>query len=339
MNPALVNVWRGNAIENHHGGAAAVVDVNGRVIWSIGDIQRPVFPRSTAKLLQALLLFDPQLTRKHTISRNEMALACSSHIGEPMHVEAVHNWLERLNLTTDDLELGADWPASEPERLARIRAGLEPDKACHCCSGNHCVFLTSALAYGDPTHNYRLYAHPAQRRWFDLLSTMTGLKAMQLPWGYDGCGIPTLALPLQRLAWGCARMAAPDNLEPTLAEGARELCRAILENPTMFGGSGELPTMAARLAEEELIVKNGADGVYVGILPRLGYGLALKVDSGDANAARVVLGAVLEKIAAIDVGSWNSLSDYFRPDVLNSRGEVVGRIEASSAWDQGVLRF
>ncbi|MDO6461965.1 asparaginase [Granulosicoccaceae sp. 1_MG-2023] len=339
MNPVLVNVWRGNAIENHHSGAAAVVDVNGRVIWSIGDIQRPVFPRSTAKLMQALTLFDPKVRKKFDTPRTELAVACSSHIGETMHIEAVGRWLDRIGLSEDDLELGAAWPASEPERIERIRSGLSPEKVCHCCSGNHCVFLTSALAYGDPTHNYRLYAHPSQRRWFDLLSGLTGLKALQLPWGYDGCGIPTLALPLQRLAWAHARLADPSALEPWQAEGAQEIRRAILENPTMFAGSGELPTLAAQLAGEELIVKNGAEGVYTGILPRLGYGLALKIDSGDANAARVVLGAVLEKIAAVEVASWNALSDYFRPDVLNSRGEVVGRIEPSSAWDQGVLRF
>ncbi|MCB1757430.1 MAG: asparaginase, partial [Gammaproteobacteria bacterium] len=167
----------------------------------------------------------------------------------------------------------------------------------------------------------------------------TGMKALQLPWGYDGCGIPTLAIPLQRLAWAYARFADPSGLSAQRAEAVATIQQAIAENPIMFGGSGELTSEMARLMGSDLIIKNGAEGVYIGAMPALGYGIALKVDSGNPQAARIVLGAVLEKIAALSVEQYNVLGDYFRPDILNSRGEVVGRAEPSSAWDQGELRF
>jgi len=56
MNPILVDVQRGGSVESQHRGALAVVDADGGVVMSLGDIERPVFPRSAVKVLQALPL-------------------------------------------------------------------------------------------------------------------------------------------------------------------------------------------------------------------------------------------------------------------------------------------
>jgi L-asparaginase II len=57
-NPVLVEVLRGDTIESAHCGAVAVVDADGVVVQSLGDIARPVFPRSAVKALQALPLVE-----------------------------------------------------------------------------------------------------------------------------------------------------------------------------------------------------------------------------------------------------------------------------------------
>ena len=41
-NPVLVEVTRGAMVESRHRGAFAVVDVEGRVIASAGDTERPI---------------------------------------------------------------------------------------------------------------------------------------------------------------------------------------------------------------------------------------------------------------------------------------------------------
>ena len=45
-NPVLAETMRGNWVENRHRGAYVVVDAEGRIIASAGDIERPIFPRS-----------------------------------------------------------------------------------------------------------------------------------------------------------------------------------------------------------------------------------------------------------------------------------------------------
>lgn len=339
MNPVLVNAWRGNAIENYHNGAAAVVDVNGRVVWSIGEIQRPVFPRSAIKLLQSLALTDDAITKKFSVSRTELAFACSSHTGEKMHREAAQSWLKKIGCNEEELECGDAYPLHEIEQFQMISDGLPKQAICHTSSGSHIALLAGCKANNENTSNYRHYSHPTQRRWFDIVAEFTGLQANQLPWGYDDCGIPTLAVPLQRLAWAYARFADPSGFTIKRADEVETIQQAIAENPHMYGGTGELTTELAQIMKSDVIVKNGTSGVYVAVVPKFGYGIALKVDSGDDQAAKIVLGAVLEKLGALSADELIALGDHFRPDIYNSRGESVGRVEPSSAWDQGVLRF
>ena len=57
-NPVLAEVTRGNVVESRHRGAAIVVDADGGVVFSAGDVARPVFPRSAVKAIQGLPLIE-----------------------------------------------------------------------------------------------------------------------------------------------------------------------------------------------------------------------------------------------------------------------------------------
>src|SRR5690606_29385939 len=63
-NPILAEAVRGNWVENRHRGAFIILDADGTVIASAGDVERPVFPRSAIKSMQALAIFD-----RHAIDR------------------------------------------------------------------------------------------------------------------------------------------------------------------------------------------------------------------------------------------------------------------------------
>ena len=82
MNPILVEVLRGGHVESRHAGALAVLDADGGVLAAIGDIDRPVFPRSAVKVLQALPLVASGAADQLQLGDAELALACASHGGE-----------------------------------------------------------------------------------------------------------------------------------------------------------------------------------------------------------------------------------------------------------------
>ena len=57
-NPVLVEVVRGAIVESRHAGAVAVADAHGQLVVALGDVERPVFPRSAVKALQAIPLVE-----------------------------------------------------------------------------------------------------------------------------------------------------------------------------------------------------------------------------------------------------------------------------------------
>ena len=54
----MVEVTRGKVVESLHRGRAAMVNREGDVILSWGDIEAPVYPRSAIKPLQAIPLIE-----------------------------------------------------------------------------------------------------------------------------------------------------------------------------------------------------------------------------------------------------------------------------------------
>src|SRR6266850_402925 len=104
MNPILVHVTRGNAIESVHCGALAIVDADGAIVAQLGDIERPIFPRSAVKALQALPLVASGAADRLKLTDDELAIACASHNGEPEHVRTAAGMLVKAGVDAGVLE-------------------------------------------------------------------------------------------------------------------------------------------------------------------------------------------------------------------------------------------
>ena len=333
MNPVLVNRWRGNAIESRHRGAVAVVEASGQVFAALGDVQRAVFPRSAIKFLQAIPFVESGAIEAYSLDDRHIALSCSSHNGEPIHAGLAQDWLERIGCGHDDLECGAELPLHQATQFELMAQGRGPQRHHHNCSGKHLGFLSTCKQLGEATHDYRLYNHAAQQRWFQVLESLTNTRVSQLPWGYDGCAIPTLALPLQRVALAMARFGVPSRFEGERRTAVERIHGAITTNSYMVAGKERLCTSLMERLAPNILVKVGADGVYTAVIPEHELGVAIKIDDGNDAAARVALGAVLQTLGVLAPEESKALGEYFRPSVNNSRGETIGRIEPSSDWE------
>ena len=109
-NPILVEALRGSTVESFHRGAVAVVDDRGRLVWSCGQIERAIFPRSAVKLLQAMPLVASGAADRLGLSNAELALACASHGGEPRHAATAAAILAKAGLHETVLESRPPWP-------------------------------------------------------------------------------------------------------------------------------------------------------------------------------------------------------------------------------------
>lgn len=337
MNPILVDVMRGSAIESTHCGAIAVLDADGAVVASLGDIERPIFPRSAVKVLQALPLVASGAADRLGLTDDELAIACASHNGEAVHAQTAARMLAKAGLDLSALECGAHWPYNEAATRALAAEGREPTALNNNCSGKHSGFLCLACALHDGKPDLRQYVqgyvkpdHPVMREVTAAMQAATGYDLENAPRGIDGCSIPTFAVPLRHLAHAFARVGTGTGLSAGHAHAAKRLRAAVAKAPYMVAGQGRFDTRVMERLGERVFCKVGAEGVFCAALPALGLGVAIKIDDGNnARAAEVVMAAVIEAFVALDDTEATFMRSLSDATMKNWNGIEVGALRAA----------
>jgi L-asparaginase II len=323
-NPVLVELVRGDLVEGRHRGGFAVLDASGGVVLAGGDIDRPIYARSAVKPLQALPLVESGAADRYGLGLTELALACASHAGTPLHVEAVRSFLGLGGLAPGDLECGAHLPYDVASSQALIRAGAAPESLHNNCSGKHAGFLCTARCLGEETRGYIEFEHPVQRRVTKAMGEMAGLDLSRAPRGRDGCGIPTIGLNLRGLALAMARMADPARLHDERRAAATRILAAMAATPVMVDGPGGLTTSFMQIAGATVRLKPGAEGVFCAALPTLGLGIALKIEEGAKRAAELAIATLLDRLGVLDPQQRRALHPFLEPRLHNVVGIDVG---------------
>lgn len=344
MNPVLVEVLRDRHVESRHCGALAIVDADGGLHTALGDVDSPIFPRSAVKLLQALPLVESGAADHFGLSQAELALACASHNGEPLHVQTAASLLARLGLDDSALECGTQWPGRESVLRGMFARGEQASALHNNCSGKHagfvCVACQMALAQGLEAAAFaRGYVgadHPLMREVSAALAETTGTDLARAPQGIDGCSIPTFAIPLRALALAFARMGCGQGLAPERAKAAQRLRAAVAAVPFMVGGTDRFDTVVMQALGERLFCKVGAEGVYCAALPELGLGLAIKIDDGQVRGAEAAMASVAEALLTLDSSQAQLLAGYSRMTLTNWRGIDVGSVRASALLQSAI---
>jgi L-asparaginase II len=331
-NPALVEVVRGALVESRHCGAVAVSDAGGRLAFALGEIERPVYPRSAIKALQALTLVESGAADRYGLAPEEVALACASHSGEPDHVATATRMLARAGLEPSALKCGAHWPIHQPSGQALARAGASATPLHNNCSGKHAGFLCAACAMDADRTRYTEPAHPVQRAVKATLEALGGVAVGEDVCAVDGCSAPTWAIPLMALARAFARFGSGEGLAPERAKAAMQLRAACAKNPWHVAGTGRFDTEVMRAFGPRVFIKGGAEGVHCAALPELCLGVAVKCDDGAGRAAEVMMAATLARLLP-DEADRAALTPFTRPTLRNWNGIAIGSLRPTALLD------
>ena len=266
------------------------------------------------KPIQVLPLVRSGAADAFGLSDAEIALGAASHSAEPRHVEAVDAWLDRIGLGRDALECGAGRPLSPAEADRRLLAGEQFESIHNCCSGKHAGFLTIAQHLGIDPAGYIEREHPVQQLVTAAIAEFTGIPVADHSSGTDGCGIPTFAMPLHALAGSLQRLVQSEQ------SSTRRVVAALTDNQFFLSGSDRLGTRLVSEASEPLLIKDGAEGVFVAALPTRGIGVAVKVRDGALRASEAAITAVLGELGVID-------PSLAATEITNKAGTVVGLME------------
>jgi L-asparaginase len=287
VEPIEVSVRRGGVEEARHRVHAVAVH-DGAVIAGAGDTGLITFLRSSAKPFQAL----PLVRARRDLTTAEIAIACASHLASAEQLAAVRSLLAKAPADEDELECGP-----------------EPTRVEHNCSGKHAGMLATCRANGWASNGYRLGTHPVQRACLAEIAMAAGQSPGELAIAVDGCGVPTWALSLERMATAFALLRE--------LEGGSAVVSAMREHPELIRGPRAADTLLMQTLDG-WIAKGGAEGVLCAAGPD-GLGVALKVEDGATRAARAAVAELLRRIG-LETG------DFGVVPVENSRGELVGEI-------------
>ncbi|MFE2167456.1 asparaginase [Streptomyces sp. NPDC059447] len=311
----VAHVMRGGMIEGVHYGSVAVLDGEGKVRTSIGDIEAACYPRSALKPVQAVAMVRAGLPLDGAL----LALAMGSHSGEEHHLAGVRRVLELAGLAEDDLRNVPDLPYGPAVRDAWLREGRGPSRLAQNCSGKHAAMLYLCKLSGWPLESYLDADHPLQRAIAEVVEELTGRHIANVT--VDGCGSPLFAVSLHGLARAAARIAtaAPDTAEHRVANSLRH-------HPEMASGTGR-DTSALMRAVPGLLAKDGFEGVQLAALPD-GRAVAVKIADGADRARTAVTAAALAR-----AGVEPRLLAGFAGEPVTGGGRTVGGIRPVADLD------
>jgi L-asparaginase II len=336
----LVEVTRGSLTESRHRGHIAVVDSAGEVRAFLGVPETVIYLRSSAKPFQALPLVVSGAADHFNLTPQEIAVACASHNGEPIHTQAVASILRKIGLEASALKCGIHEPFSKEVALALRKRGERPNVLQNNCSGKHAGMLALALHLGAPVETYDQPDQPVQLMIGRTVAQFSGVPLEDIAVGTDGCGAPVFGITVRAMALMYARLVAPPaEFDKATRAACQRIVSAMIEYPEMIGGGSateqRLDTEMMRAGKGRLISKIGAEGVYtVGVLPSgkwpLGLGLALKIEDGEDRRARpTVVIEALRQLGVLEGQALKDVAPYTSFPVLNHRGERVGEVRPS----------
>ena len=329
----IVEVTRGEIVESVHRVAACASDDRGNVVLERGEIDVPVYLRSTAKPFIAAAAVRAGVVERFGFDTHEIALMAASHNGEPFHIAAVASMLRKIGVSESALQCGPHPPydAASAEALARDGVAFTPIH--NNCSGKHAGIIALSVLLGADVANYRDPASLAQQRILELCARACGVPLDSLPLGIDGCGIPVFAVPLRKAALAFARLATLHGLDDGDARALHVVREAMMAAPEYVAGTGEFDTALMRAVPGGIVAKSGAEGVHgLAHLPS-GTGLVLKVVDGAARAVPPATMELARRLEILDGTAIRTLQPFAVVAVRNRAGVRTGTIRSGGDAD------
>lgn len=304
----LGKVVRNGVVEAEHHGAIAVVDPDGNLVASMGDIDRQFYGRSSLKPFQGRAALDLGAR----VSGPGLAVACASHGGLPIQIAYTRQMLARVGLTEEALQTPPAWPMAEDEARRLVAAGAnEPRPIWHNCSGKHAAMLQACVASGLPVETYLEPDHSLQAHIRTRLVEALG-HPMSEP-AVDGCGAPVYEVSVRSMATGFVRLGTHQDYA--------DIWTAMHRYPGLVGENPRIDQLAATIAEAA--AKVGAEGL-IGLALRSRFGIAVKSWDGSTRGIEAGVVGTMEQLGLLNGLSRRLLRDRL---AVFGGGSVQGHVE------------
>jgi L-asparaginase II len=328
----MIEVLRNNNLESLHFGSVVVMGPGNKPIFECGDTDKLIYPRSAMKMIQAIPLLDSGAIKSYRLGPKQIALACSSHQGSVAHTSIIKKWLTDLGLTEKNLRCGIQPPSDKLDRQELRERGEKPTQLTNNCSGKHAGFLTYSK-YHKLSFEYDHLDHHIQKEIQKVLEELSGENIVK--YGIDGCSAPNFMISLRGLGSAMFNLADTKNLGKIRSKSIGIILDSMHNFPNLVAGNGRACTEFMLAADSLTIVKTGAEGVFVAVIPEKRIGVALKILDGSTRAAEAAIALILVRLGVLNKNHPAVIKRLFR-EIRNWNGKLTGSISPTDRfWDFG----
>ncbi len=319
----ICNVIRGKEVESYHEAHVYALDEGGKTIFSTGNPNYTTCIRSALKPFQASAAILEGATEDAGFTSKEIALMCSSHNGEKIHVQTAMGMAKKLGFDSSHYECGNHAPHGKTAREEAIKSKTKITPFHNNCSGKHSGMLSLAKKLDTSPAGYTKINHPVQRAIFKQLSKLTGHD--YFPLGIDGCSAPTPFLSLQEIANLFQKLGSEKHQELT------EAYKAMAKHPYLVGGKNRFDTEFNLALNGRGVCKAGGEAIRGIVLKTEKHGLmgiAIKILDGNQRAIDVATMATLKHLKLLKEKENTKLLHYKIKQLYNHRKIHIGGIKA-----------
>lgn len=316
-----VNIHRGKAIESQHTIHAVVINSQQKIIFSCGNPAHITCIRSSFKPFQAYPFIHYGGHLKYKFTNSEIALLCASHNGEPRHVTAVKNMLNKVNSSHQKLECGLHLPKHPQTKKKILKNKLRLNSLYNNCSGKHVGMLALSKLLKANTTNYINPNHIVQKSIMDFLNKNHTCTPHST--GIDGCGAVAPFFKIKEIAKLYLEFGTSAN------PAYRTLYTAMTKHPYMIAGQKRFDSFFTKLMHGTGLCKGGGEGVLGLYFKNAQHGhlaLALKVEDGNHRARSIAATNILKHIQGLSKAKQSKLDQFIQSHRFNHNNRKIGFI-------------
>ncbi len=316
-NPILVEIYRGGILESFHRGVVCVVDENKKVVFENGNIHQICFPRSAMKLIQVLPLIELGGIERFGFTLEEIALMCGSHNAESEHLRVLHQILEKIACTPNDLNCGAQSPTSKKAADALLLNHEKPSQIHNNCSGKHAGMLALCKLINAPINGYLNPEHPIQQLILSAVEDLYEYPKNKMVAALDGCSAPIYSIPVLNQAIAYQNLNGNKEFSEIRNNALNTIRKAISEHPFMVAGSKRYCTDMMQITAPKVIGKTGAEGIFCMTFTDKKWGICIKIDDGKMQPQYHVAQKLIEASGIFEKDVLKPLESYSSTPLFN----------------------
>ena len=302
--------------------------IHGAVAWYSGDKHLHSFGGNVLcygrSMMKPLYIKPFAKDLEDNTTWKEKAVSVASHNGTAEHVEAAQGLLEE-----------AEWGLMQtPLDLPLVQFGRQvrrPRRWYNNSSGHHAAILKGCRLKGWSRVGYTLPSHQVFKAYMQEVKRYVGEDFKPLKVARDGDGLPTVAMTVNELA-KCYAGLAKNRKEDWIWE-------SMIREPDVVGGFNRLDTTVIKSCKNQVIAKEGADGLLGLAIDHPDYpdglGIVIKIAHGWNPQATWYVARGILGVLGYDLRNPYPLKrqkGFLVPGIVPPN--YLEKLESISTWDE-----